>query len=63
MLDASYQARTKHIGIKYHWFKSKIRVGEIELLPIDTKDQKADIFTKGLTTTEFEHKRKLILGW
>jgi len=55
--------RTKHIGIKYHWFKSKIKIGEIELLPIDTKIQKADIFTKGLGTSEFENKRELILGW
>ena len=55
--------RTKHIGIKYHWFKSKIQVGEIELLPIDTKLQKADIFTKRLVTAEFEHKRNLVLGW
>ena len=29
--------RTKNIGIKYHWFKSKLEVGEIECHPIDTK--------------------------
>ena len=40
--------RSKHLGVKYHWFKSKIK-GEIEIHPIDTKLQRADIFTKGLT--------------
>ena len=55
--------RTKHIGIKYHWFKKKIKVGEIEVFPISTKKQKADIFTKGLGATDFQDKRSLIMGW
>jgi hypothetical protein len=55
--------RTKHIAIKYHWFKSHIQPGEIEVRRIDTKIQKADIFTKGLTKTEFENKRAMIMGW
>jgi len=55
--------RTKHIGVKYHWFKSKIKMGEIEMFPISTKLQKADIFTKGLTAKDFREKRELILGW
>ena len=55
--------RTKHIACKYHWFKKKVELGVIELLPIGTKNQKADIFTKGLATVEFQEKRKLIMGW
>ena len=55
--------RTKHIGVKYHWFKKKIKLGEIELYPIGTKSQKADIFTKGLGSNDFGDKRKLIMGW
>ena len=55
--------RTKHIGVKYHWFKKKVKVGKIELFPISTKQQKADVFTKGLGSNEFENKRKLIMGW
>ena len=38
---------TKHIAVKYHFFKS--RIGEdskIELVNIDTNLQKEDIFTK-----------------
>ena len=55
--------RTKHIGTKYHWFKSHIKPGEIECHPIHTKVQKADIMTKGLVTKDFENKRKLTMGW
>ena len=55
--------RTKHIAIKYHWFKEHIIDGEIEVRPIDTKIQKADIFTKGIAKKEFEEKRAMIMGW
>ena len=56
-------SRTKHIGIKYHWFRSKIQPNIIIILHIDTKQQRAEIFTKGLTRYEFEVKRKLVMGW
>jgi hypothetical protein len=55
--------RTKHIAIKYHWFKSHIKEGEIEVKAIDTKVQKADIFTKGIPKKEFQEKRAMIMGW
>jgi hypothetical protein len=55
--------RTKHIAIKNHWFKSQIKEGEIEVRAIDTKVQKADIFTKGIAKKEFEEKRAMIMGW
>jgi hypothetical protein len=56
--------RTKHIGVKYHFFKSMI--GEqkgIIIRHIDSSQQKADIFTKGLTQDTFESIRKLLMGW
>ena len=31
-------SRTKHIGIKYHWFRSKVRPKEIEINRIGTKE-------------------------
>jgi hypothetical protein len=55
--------RTKHIAIKYHWFKSHLKQGEIEVRRIDTKVQKADIFTKGIAKKELEEKRTMIMGW
>jgi hypothetical protein len=55
--------RTKHIGTKYHWFRSHINPGVIECHPIHTKIQKADIMTKGLAVKDFENKRRMIMGW
>ena len=56
--------RTKHIAVKYHWFKSQI--GEdrgVRIKKVNSELQKADIFTKGLTRDKFESIRKLLMGW
>jgi hypothetical protein len=55
--------RSKHIAVKYHWFREHLLPGIIEMKRIDTALQKADIFTKGLKRDEFERKRKFIMGW
>ena len=56
--------RTKHIAIKYHFFKSHIgREKGIELSKIDTDEQKADILTKGLAGPKFKELRMLLCGW
>ena len=66
MCNAEYPnmtPRSKHIAVKYHWFRDHLVPGEIEMKRIDTALQKADIFTKGLKRNEFENKRKYIMGW
>jgi hypothetical protein len=55
--------RTRHIAVKYHFFKEHIKPGEIEIVKVASEFQKADIFTKGLTTFTFESIRKLLMGW
>jgi hypothetical protein len=55
--------RSKHYAIKYHWFRSHLKPNQVEVLKIDTHDQKADILTKGLTTATFQSIRKLLCGW
>jgi hypothetical protein len=60
--------RTKHIAVKYHFFKSHIDVGTrvgtgITISKIDTNLQKADIFTKGLAPQKFAEIRKLLCHW
>ena len=55
--------RSKFYALKYHWFRSWLKPKEIELQYIDTKEQKANIFTKSLTTQDFLHDRKLTCGW
>jgi hypothetical protein len=50
--------------VKYHWLKEHIgKEKGFVIEKVDTKDQKADIFTKGLPAATFEHVRKLVMGW
>ena len=55
--------RTKHIGIPYHWFCSKILSLNIAVEPVSTDDQLGDQFTKGLTIVNFLKGRKTLMGW
>lgn len=58
--------RTKHIAVKYHFFKTHINKegkDKISIEKIDTDLQKADIFTKGLTAEKHKAIRKLLMGW
>ncbi len=56
--------RTKHIAVKYHWFKSHIGKEQgFVIRKVEFKNQKADIFTKGLIAETFQHVQKLLMGW
>ena len=55
--------RTKHYGIKYHFFREYVEKGDLKLSKIHTKEQRADILTKGLPRPTFEYLRKYLLGW
>ena len=56
-------SRTKHFGIKYHWFRSHIDGINFAVEKIDGAVQKGDIFTKGLSFKKFVEKRAMIMGW
>ena len=59
----TYRPRTKYIALKYHQFRNLVKEGK-EMLPIDTKQQIADIFTKGISDVAlFRHLRPKVLGW
>lgn len=56
--------RTKHIAVKYHFFREHVgKEKGIEILKIDTNEQLADAFTKGLSAEKFQGLRKRLLGW
>jgi len=55
--------RTKHIGIKYHHFRSHVIKKAIVVKPIGTDFQLADIFTKPLPESKFTTLRKGLCGW
>ncbi|GKY99224.1 hypothetical protein MPSEU_000877800 [Mayamaea pseudoterrestris] len=55
--------RSRHYATKYHHFKHHVKQGTIKVVKIDTKEQRADIFTKALPQVTFEHLRRLLMGW
>ena len=46
--------KSKHFGIKYHWFREQLKPAEIEILKVATEDQLTDIFTKGLPCDDLQ---------
>ena len=55
--------RTNYIVVKYHWFMSHIsKEKKFLIVKVVSKDQKVDLFTKGLTAETFEHVHKLLMG-
>ena len=55
--------RTKHISLKYHWFKEHARSGLFDIVYINTKEQLANILTKPLDQYNFKRLRKLLIGY
>ena len=55
--------RTKHIAIPYHFFRTKVEQLEVKVIGIDTNNQLADQFTKGLPQDKFVRDRKSLMGW
>jgi hypothetical protein len=55
--------RTKHIAVKYHFFREKVEMLEIQVIRIDSAENAADTFTKGLPEVTFQKLRKKIMGW
>ena len=52
----------KHIAIKYHWFRQHVGK-EFVIKKIQSENQKADIFTKGLQGQLFVRIRTLLCRW
>lgn len=45
--------RLKHVDLKYHFIRSKVSCGIVNLVYIPSKEQPADICTKGLSRVVF----------
>ena len=54
---------TSYINQKYHHFRSHVKSGRLKVLAIDTKDQLADQFTKGLGVELFQKLCSHVMGW
>ena len=56
-----FHARTKQVEIDYHFMREKVVNKDILVKHISKKDQLADIFTKGQTTTRFQFLRSKLM--
>ena len=52
--NPEFHARTKHIDIAHHFLRDLISQGTINTVYVNTKDNLADIFTKGLSRESHE---------
>ena len=50
-------SKTKHISIKYHFLREKVKNRVVQLNFISSTEQTTDIFTKPLSKTQFEYLR------
>jgi hypothetical protein len=53
--NSEYHKRTKHIDIKHHYIREKVKDGTVQLKYIHTTDQEADMLTKSLPTSKFKN--------
>jgi hypothetical protein len=60
---AKYRPRTRHINAAWHHFRSYVVDKLISILPVDTKSQLGDVFTKQVSRDDFIRFRKIIFGW
>lgn len=56
-----FHGKSKHINIKYHYIRERVKDGEIELHFYRSKDHIVDILTKPLEANLFE-KLNMMLG-
>jgi hypothetical protein len=58
--NGNNHGRTKHIDVRYHYIREKIKEGVVTIQHIPTDQQIADIFTKPLPRPRFEALRALL---
>ena len=60
--------QSKFFAVKLHFFREHVKTqsnpsGEVHIQKVDTKDQLADIMTKGLVEALYEPLRDRLMGW
>jgi hypothetical protein len=56
-MNPVHHQRKKHIDVRYHFVRERIQTKEIKLEHVSTKENLADIMTKGVTTAVPNHLR------
>jgi hypothetical protein len=55
--------RTKHLNVKYHFFRQFVQKGMLIVEHIAGEQQMADILTKALEVVTFLKHHKKMMGW
>ena len=58
-----FSPRTKHIALKYHHFKSDVKIGRVDISYTPTNQQLADLLTKPLPNESFFTLCYMLCGW
>ena len=53
--------RNKHIKLRYHWIREKVRKGLFTLLHVKTTENIADLLTKNLSLPQQQKLRKALV--
>jgi len=56
----AYHSKTNHISVKYHYVKDTVVAGEIVMRKVHTLENPANMLTKPLPITKFEHCLELV---
>ena len=54
--------RTKHIDIRYHFIRERVKGGDVQPVYVSTKEQWADLLTKALDANRIEYLRGKVLA-
>lgn len=60
MKNPVFHGRRKHIDIRYHFIRERVERGQIIVKYVNSKDQRADIFTKALAYVKHSEMRNMI---
>jgi len=55
-------ARSRHIDVRYHFLREKVKNGEIRIVHVRTVDQHADVLTKPLDRKSFTGHREFLMS-
>ena len=58
--DQMFHERTKHIDVRYHFVRDVIARGDVVVSKVSTHNNPADMMTKSLPITKFEHCLNLV---
>jgi len=60
--DGAKRRRTRHLHVRYHFIKERIKLGEIVLIYCPTDEMVADLLTKQIPKKVFQKLRNILLN-